>query len=134
MVVPVRGYRYFSDTGSRFALVNAEFRYPFIDYFKLHFPLPIGFSQIGGAIFWDMGASWNKSDDSKFFDTLRFRNPRELEFSENGTDGGTVLAGFGFGPRANLGLFVLRIDVAWSTNLDYVSHKPDWYFSFGSEF
>ena len=130
IVVPVRGYEYFSDTGNRFGIVNLEFRYPFIDYFKLHFPLPIALSQVSGAIFWDMGAAWDRNEDKEFFEKMRLHNPR----SEQGPLSGNILAGFGFGPRINLGIFVLRVDLAWGTDLDNVAPKPEWYFSFGAEY
>ena len=130
LVVPVRGYRYFSDTGNRFGIFNLEFRYPFIDYFRLHFPLPITLAQVSGAIFWDMGAAWDKNEDKEFFDNLRLYNPRNTFAPTSGN----ILAGFGFGPRINLGIFVLRVDLAWGTNLDNVAPKPQWYFSFGAEY
>ena len=130
IVVPVRGYRYFADTGNRYGILNLEFRYPFIDYFKLHFPLPITLAQVSGAMFWDMGAAWNKSEDSGFLDNIRLHNPN----SDAPPKSGDILAGFGFGPRINLGIFVLRVDLAWGTDLKNVAPKPQWYFSFGAEF
>ncbi len=133
IVVPVRGYDYFASAGSRFAIANLEFRYPFIDYFRMHFPLPITFSQISGALFWDMGTAWSRGEDGAILDNLSFYNPRN-NVIENPPGVGDVLAGFGFGPRANLGIFVLRVDLAWSTSLSEVAPKPKWYFSFGAEF
>jgi hypothetical protein len=130
IVVPVRGYKYFSDSGNRYGIVNLEFRYPFIDYFRLHFPLPITLAQVSGAIFWDMAATWNRDEDGSFSDNLRLYDPR----SQEPPRGGDVLAGFGFGPRVNLGIFVLRVDLAWGTDLSNTSPKPQWYFSFGAEF
>lgn len=130
IVVPVRGYRYFADTGNRYGVLNLEFRYPFIDYFRLHFPLPITLAQVSGAIFWDMGAAWTKTEDGDFANNMRLRNPR----SEEPIGTGDILAGFGFGPRVNLGIFVLRVDLAWGTDLNAVAPKPQWYFSFGAEF
>jgi len=41
--------------------------------------------------------------------------------------------GYGFGPRLQLGYFVLQWDVAWRTDfLD--TEKPSYYFSLGAEF
>jgi len=130
IVVPVRGYRYFSDTGNRFGIMNLEFRYPFIDYFKLQFPLPVTLAQVSGAMFWDMGVAWADSEGSAFYDNMRLHNPRSQESMQPGD----ILAGFGFGPRMNLGIFVLRVDLAWGTDLNNVAPKPQWYFSFGAEF
>ncbi len=132
LVVPIRGYNYFSQAGTRFGVFNLEFRYPFIDYFKLHFPLPITLAQVSGALFWDMGTSWN-SRDSRFLENLHFHDPHNTNIPDS-TRVGDVLAGFGFGPRINLGIFVLRVDLAWATNMVHVAHKPRWYFSFGAEF
>lgn len=130
LVVPLRGYDYFADSGTRFGIANFEFRYPFIDYFKLSFPLPIALSQISGAIFWDMGMAWNKHDDKEAVKNLRFYNPN----SDQAPRPGEILGGLGFGPRANLGIFVLRVDVAWATSLNEFAPKPKWYFSLGAEF
>ncbi|MEE8418089.1 MAG: hypothetical protein V3S06_05425, partial [candidate division Zixibacteria bacterium] len=47
---------------------------------------------------------------------------------------GSLKGGFGVGARVNLGIFVLRVDLAWATNLSYVAPKPETYFSFGAEF
>jgi hypothetical protein len=58
LIVPLRGYSYFEDIGTHYGIANFEFRYPFIDYFQLRFPLPISLQQVSGAIFWDMGAAW----------------------------------------------------------------------------
>jgi len=130
LIVPVRGYKYFADTGNRYGIMNLEFRYPFIDYFKLHFPLPITLAQVSGAIFWDIGATWTRDEDGTFTDNIRLYNPKSVDPPKTGD----VLAGFGFGPRINLGIFVLRVDLAWGTDLKEVAPKPQWYFSFGAEF
>lgn len=123
IVVPLRGYRYFDDVGTHYGIANLEFRYPFIDYFKLHFPLPITLQQVSGAIFWDMGAAWNYNKEFRFFDD-----------KEGFPVLGSVRGGLGFGARANLGIFVLRVDLAWATNLSSMAPKPETYFSFGAEF
>ncbi len=132
LVVPVRGYNYFSQSGNRFGIFNLEFRYPFIDYFRMHFPLPITLSQVSGALFWDMGAAWDR-DNKHFLENMRFHNP-QADTTDQPVAADEALAGFGFGPRINLGIFVLRVDLAWATNLVHVAHKPRWYFSFGAEF
>ncbi len=133
LVVPIRGYNYFSQAGNRYGIFNLEFRYPFIDYFKLHFPLPITLSQVSGAIFWDMGTAWRKGSMGSFYENMHLHDPN-LPTSPDSSSKGDILAGFGFGPRINLGIFVLRVDLAWATNLVHVAKKPRWYFSFGAEF
>lgn len=123
LIVPLRGYSYFEESGTHYGIANLEFRYPFIDYFQLRFPLPISLQQVSGAIFWDMGAAWYKMDEVRFFD-------KEKGFPVLGS----VNGGLGVGARANLGIFVLRVDLAWATNLDTIAPKPETYFSFGAEF
>jgi outer membrane translocation and assembly module TamA len=41
--------------------------------------------------------------------------------------------GFGFGPRFNMGYFVLKLDIAWNSNLNRTS-KPTVYFSLLPDF
>ncbi len=122
IITPLRGYKYYEATGTRFALVNLELRYPFVDQLAMRFPLPILLSRVNGNIFFDMGSAW--------YDTRRFKGGT--------TQGGSRLkdlkAGFGFGARANLGIMVLRFDLAWATDFDRVSAKPISYFSLGAEF
>ena len=45
-----------------------------------------------------------------------------------------IKSAFGFGIRANLGIFVLRYDLAWRTDFATVSHHPKYAFSLGAEF
>lgn len=123
IIVPLRGYPYFAESGTHYGIFNLEFRYPFIDYFQMKFPLPILLQQISGAIFWDMGAAWDYNKELRVFDAKR-------GFPVLGSFKG----GFGVGARANLGIFVLRVDLGWGTNLSRVAAKPETYFSFGSEF
>jgi len=121
-ITPLRGYNYNEVQGSKFGLVNLEFRYPFIDYLLVHWPLRFGISGVNGALFLDMGSAWEETK----------------AFKGGSTEGGSHLkdlkTGFGFGMRANLGIFVLRFDTAWKTDFDQVSAKPKTYYSLGAEF
>lgn len=122
VVTPMRGYNYYELGGSNFGLVNAEFRFPFVEYFAMRFPLPMVLSQIGGVLFADVGGAWDEGS--------RFRGAS--------TAGGFHLedlkAAFGYGLRANLGFVVLRFDQAWRTDLDRVGPRPAFYFSLGGDF
>lgn len=121
-ITPLRGYDYFEFTGSKYALLNAEFRYPFLDYFAMSFPLPLVLSRVSGAMFFDLGATWNRNTDFKGATSVD-GSPKLLGLK----------SGFGLGARANLGIFLLRYDVAWPHDLENVG-KPHHYFSFGAEF
>ncbi len=122
IVTPLRGYKYFDISGTKFFLTNLELRYPFVEHLVMRFPLPITFHYVNGAMFYDMGAAW---DENKKFKGAT---------SVGGTKLKDMKAGFGFGARANLGFFVLRYDVAWATDLSWVSPKPRHYLSLGAEF
>lgn len=83
----MRGYKWFDFHGHRFAMVNAEYRFPILEPFGLRTaigtaPMP----PVRGALFFDVGEAW----DEKL---------------------GRVRGGFGLGIRAILwGFFVLRTD------------------------
>ncbi|MBD3169409.1 MAG: hypothetical protein GF307_07990 [candidate division Zixibacteria bacterium] len=123
LATPLRGFEYYEVSGDRYALFNLELRYPFIDYFKMRFPLPMTLAYVNGVMFYDMGAAWYEDDG--------FRGVRTT-YDDTRLD--DLKAGFGFGARANLGIFVLKYDAAWSTDWNDVSAKPMHYFSFGAEF
>jgi Tol biopolymer transport system component len=124
-VVPLRGYELYELSGTRYGLVNLELRYPFIEYLKMRFPLPITIGYLTGAWFADIGAAWDDDD---------FKGVSSSGGENNGPHLEDIQMGFGFGARVNLGLFVLKYDAAWRTDLDVISHKPRHYFSLGAEF
>ncbi len=121
--LPMRGAYYYERVGNRFFINNLEFRFPLIRYFLMGWPLPIGFQDIRGALFTDIGSAWYDND-----------------FKGASATGGAVPAlkdiflGYGIGARMNLGFFVFRFDVAWSTDLANYTHGPYYYISLGPEF
>jgi len=122
-VTPLRGADYYERIGTRYALLNVELRVPLVDYFIARFPLPLGVAGIRGAGFLDVGSAWNS--DKRF---------RATEKNANGeTVLRDIIAGYGWGFRANLGIFLLRMDSVWRTNLAG-SSKPRYLFSFGTDF
>ncbi|KPL00191.1 MAG: hypothetical protein AMJ90_08675 [candidate division Zixibacteria bacterium SM23_73_2] len=133
VVTPLRGYRYYEVYGTRFALANLEFRYPFVEHLAMKFPLPFALSYVNGNIFMDIGAAWKRWDPDR---EVWIKTTREFKggTSQDGSRLKDIKAGFGFGARANLGFFVLRFDTAWRTDFDWVSAKPEYYFSLGAEF
>jgi len=125
MVVPFRGWRYFGMSGTRVAVLNTEFRFPFIREFSTVFPLPLAIRYINGAVFADIGSAWDRDQQ---VDGLPL--PR------------TVYGGAGFGCRINLGIFLLRYDRGWSLDVGELFKAngnpypaaPINHFSLGAEF
>lgn len=120
--VPLRGYNYNAGIGSRYGLFNFEFRYPLLAFLQAG-PLPIGLQSIGGAMFFDMGAAWNKERDFVAFTRDAGGNlvTRDL------------LMGMGTGARIYFLAFLIRFDVAWAWNIDSFS-APKYYLSLGADF
>ncbi len=124
---PLRGTNYYEQSGNRFALMNLEFRFPMIRYLILGWPLPLGFQNVRGAIFTDIGGAWQgKLGEYERFKPFRKSGAFLPEFED-------LMMGYGFGPRANLGFLLLRFDIAWRSNLHRSSSKPSYYFSLGTE-
>lgn len=121
-ITPLRGARYYEREGTRYFLSNFEFRYPFIKYLALGWPVPIVMGGIQGITFLDLGAAWYGYDFHPFgYDKY------------NGIYLDDLVSGFGCGTRLFLGYFLLKIDVAWRWDLNRI-WKPQWYFSLGLDF
>lgn len=116
-VTPFRGFDYMDLSGSRVAVFNSEFRFPFIREISMVWPLPIQIRYITGAIFTDIGNAWNAGE-----------NYHDFPLPDK------VYGGFGFGLRANLGMFILRYDRGWPTDWRHDVGTPKNYFSLGAEF
>lgn len=121
-VSPLRGADFYERIGNRYFIINAELKFPLIQYFITRFPLPLGFQNVRGALFTDIGSAWNGSNFRAFG---RNKNGERV-FQD-------VVAGFGWGLRTPFLIGLLRLDQAWSTDLAGVS-KPKWYISFGLDF
>ncbi len=119
--LPLRGFDYAEQIGTKYSLVNLEFRLPLIRYL-LTGPIPLLFQNILGTAFIDAGSAWN--------------NNKSLKFFKKNSDGKTVtndlLVGTGFGVRLYL-IFLWKFDVAWSYNIQSFS-KPKYYISLGIDF
>jgi hypothetical protein len=105
-------------SGEKKVLASAELRFPLLDYFALAFPIPLTLGNIRGSAFVDVGSVW---DDNKYFRGMRDGLMEDIKL------------GYGFGPRLNLGYFVLKLDVAWLTDLSSIS-KPQVYLSLSDDF
>lgn len=117
VVVPFRGWNYYDLTGTRYAVFNTEFRFPFVRTIDLVWPLPIKIRYINGAFFIDMGNAWDPVDQ---YDNIPL--PEK------------IFGGLGFGLRANLGIFILRYDLAWKTDWHRYVKDAKNYWSLGAEF
>ena len=104
--------------GNNKFVVSAELRYPFIDNLQMSFPFPLYFYQIRGSAFVDAGSIWDDNYNLKLADNGKLE---DLKMS------------VGFGPRINLGYFVVKFDVAWNTDLVNFS-KPAYYISLTPDF
>ncbi|MDR2694688.1 MAG: BamA/TamA family outer membrane protein [Chitinispirillales bacterium] len=116
LVSPLRGWNYFDITGDRALLMNTEFRFPFIREVSTVWPIPMQIKYINGALFFDAGYAWTGGD------------------GDNNILPPKIAGGYGFGMRANLGIFVLRYDRGWPTDFRGGGGAPINYFSLGAEF
>ena len=106
----LRGYPRWSLRGRRIFLLSQEFRFPLIDLIGVRLPyFSLGFSQIRGALFFDVGKAWNN-------------------------DFGTPLGSFGVGMRLPLGFLALRWDFGKTTDFSTVSKGYFTQFFFGWDF
>ena len=120
--LPLRGFDYAQEIGTKYGLMNLEFRFPLIRYL-VPGPLPILFSNIFGVAFADLGAAWNKNEDLRFF----------TRDANNNVVSQDLLMGTGVGARLFFLYFLLRFDVAWAYNVEGFA-KPKFYLSLGADF
>lgn len=121
-VYPLRGFDYAQKIGTRFGLMNLEFRYPLIRYLVTG-AIPILFRDVQGVAFFDAGTAWTRNTVSQFFAKDAYGN----------TVAKDLLFGTGVGARFYFLYFLLRFDMAWP----YVGNsfsKPVFYFSLGADF
>ncbi|MFQ6673701.1 MAG: BamA/TamA family outer membrane protein [Fidelibacterota bacterium] len=120
-VLPVRGTRLVERWGTNVFLSNMEFRFPFVDYLALGFPLRVILGNIHGVLFFDAGAAW----DTDLRPTVKDPTTGEREYRD-------LIAGYGMGIRINIGYTILRIDSAWDFMMRG-SSKPQYYLSLGTD-
>ncbi len=120
--LPLRGYNYAEQIGTKYALLNMELRFPLIKYL-LTGALPILFSNVLGVAYIDVGSAWNDTKKLRFFQRDQFNNVVSKD----------LLIGTGLGARIFLLYFLVRFDVAWAYNVDGFS-KPKYYISLGADF
>jgi len=120
----IRGYDSASLAGTRAFLANTEFRFPLVHRLWLGFPLPLDIRDIRGCVFLDGGSAWDGGEISFFTKDEKTGLLRTKD----------LRASYGIGARLNLGIFVLKYDLARKTNL--VSSSGRWRSSWtlGAEF
>lgn len=119
--LPLRGYDYAEQIGTKYSLLNLELRMPLIRYLVTG-PLPILFQNILGTAFIDAGSAWNDNKKLQLFS--------KNEFGDTVTK--DLLIGTGVGLRLYF-LFLWRLDVAWKYNVKGFS-SPRYYISIGYDF
>ncbi len=139
---PLRGYRYYQEYGQKYFLTNFEFRFPFIRYLALGWPLPIVLGNITGTIFTDIGSAWERYEDVT--QEIDGTQVKVRQFNESFHGGGRDANGkfylddikmsWGVGMRMNLGFAVLRFDTAWKVFAKESDPKPVFYVSIGPDF
>lgn len=120
-ILPLRGFDYNARSGSKFALMNAELRFPLFKYLVFG-PLPLAFQNIQGALFTDIGTVWSDNKKLQFFQSINDKIATK-----------DLLIGMGIGVRIFLLYFPLKFDVAWSYDMQKFS-TPKYYISLGADF
>ncbi|MBI4418310.1 MAG: PD40 domain-containing protein, partial [Ignavibacteriales bacterium] len=121
-VLPLRGFNYNAQTGTRYALVNLEARFPLIRYLIGGSILPLGFQNILGAAFLDVGSAWSHTGQ---WQTFRRTPSGSLRTKD-------LLIGMGIGTRLFFFGFPIRFDIAWNYDWAELS-RPVYYVSIGPE-
>jgi len=127
---PLRGGAYGELRGSRFGLINLEFRYPLVRQLAWGWPIPLVLRNIRGILFLDVGTTWG---NGRGFAPLKKGGGLRLNYNP-GLLGPQALGGFGFGWRMNLGSVVLKWDIAWPTDLKSTLGGSRQYWSIGADF
>lgn len=121
--MPLRGYNYAEQIGTKYLLLNLELRMPIIRYLIAGPIIPLFFQNVIGTAFVDVGTAWTRNED---FD-VNFKKQAIKDLSKG------MLVGTGFGARTVVIFFLLRFDVAWAYDFEGFS-KPKYYFSIGVDF
>jgi hypothetical protein len=122
-VVPVRGAPYFAYTGNHYTAFNAEFRFPFIEYLSVKWPISMVVGNVRGELFSDWVKTWDAQQ-------IAGKSLPEALFQ----DQNNIYWGTGFGMRMNLGIFVLRYDMAFDMSEDTLWNNRQHIWSLGLDF
>ena len=122
--MPVRGTRYVERQGANVALMNFEYRFPFL--FAFGPPKNVMATYLFGHLFYDIGAAWDRQDEFWDQDVLNSKY-------NDSTVTSPTISGFGTGIKLFTPIGLLRIDVAWDVKDSGGYSKPQYYFSFGAD-
>ncbi len=122
-----RGVDWGEMRGTRLAVANLEFRYPFIDELRFGWPLPLALRGIGGILFVDGATVWDNNGQ----DIAPIKN---VEPDGNGDYADVVAWSYGFGARVNLGFFILRWDYGQLTDFKRNLGSPFRFLTIASDF
>ena len=118
-VMPLRGVNVYSKSGNNVLLYNFELRLPFLIYY---FPAIQFLGQINGAIFCDIGVTWNNPETYKrFSDKMSWWDGSYILDSKNNKwvpdidEIGWAMS-YGFGPRFIFLGLPWQIDFTWEYN------------------
>ena len=130
----MRGFMQNARNGNSFALINSEIRWPVIRYLAAH-PLKSNFlNSIQLVGFGDVGSAWtgiSPWDGKNGYDNNIITNgPVTVILDSNRSP---VIAGFGFGARAQLLGYFVRADWAWGIEGQYILPRI-FYLSFSLDF
>ena len=130
----MRGFSQNVRNGNNFALINSELRWPIVRYLVGH-PLRSNFlNSLQVVGFGDVGSAWTgvspwKSDNGYDREVIT-NGPVQVTLDSNRSP---IVAGFGFGARAQLMGYFVRADWAWGVENGYVLPKI-FYLSFSLDF
>jgi Tol biopolymer transport system component len=123
--LPLRGWDVNERNGTKYALFNAEMRFPLFRALMAG-PVPLMIQALQGAFFMDIGTAWRDSLNTKLAvsgDPYRYFRP----------DAGDLMMSMGIGIRSFLLGLPLRVDIAWRNEYSGWS-EPRWLFSLGGDF
>lgn len=126
IAMPLRGFALGQEAGTRYLLLNAEWRFP-IFYALAGGPVPISVGGLLGCLFLDVGTAWNGSE------TIALRPPDLIDYGGDTYTiyrPGTIMMSTGIGLRTVLVGYPFKIDIAWRYDGQSWS-APWWLFSIG---
>lgn len=133
--MPMRGFIYNSQFGSRYVLMNAELRIPFRAIYRQ--PISSSFLRNFQLVaFTDAGSAWTGdtpfSKDNSINTTVAGGNGNPFTAQVRNYVN-PFLVGYGLGARTLLLGYYVKVDVAWGIKNNIVQ-SPMFYFTFGYDF